>query len=315
VPNDADNVRVVIDETSFDFHGLDPSQLDMFLDQFNEVLYDLRRDSLAVWKPPLLAYMRCLDEYDLYTYVTATVDREIMRRFFSLIDKCPEWDAGYPRCEEVALGGRPLRSAWSASYAVTAVMSGRGVACLAFSGSQHRGFCTANSSLGQCQLFFFSATGELVDFWRALYALEDIAEQDFFRSADRAFPGLLFHPDLNFRRFQGSYRERRDQVVQHLGALNDHFLEEHGTAVAAGRVSDIESYFGSRGIGGVSRESVKTHSNPAAMHLREVEFNGDKIICEWHTKLRPEIDRIHFAFGGSFGDKVLIGIFVDHLPT
>jgi hypothetical protein len=87
--------------------------------------------------------------------------------------------------------------------------------------------------------------------------------------------------------------------------------------VASGNVHHQGQFIrhGSCGIGGVSRESVKTHSNNSAMRLRDVEFNGDKITCEWHTKLRPEIDRIHFAFGGSCGDKILIGIFVDHLPT
>jgi hypothetical protein len=135
---------------------------------------------------------------------------------------------------------------------------------------------------------FFSSAVDIARFWRELYELEDIPEQDFFLSADRAFPSLIFHPNLTFRRFQGSYRERRTQVVQHLGELNDNFLEEYRVAAAAGRTSDIESYFGSRGIGGVSLESPKTHRNSQAMRLREVQFNGERIRCEWHTKLRPE---------------------------
>lgn len=80
-------------------------------------------------------------------------------------------------------------------------------------------------------------------------------------------------------------------------------------------MSDIESYFSSRGVGGISRESVKTRKNADAIRLREVEFNGGRVMCEWHTKLNPQIDRIHFAFGSEFKDKILIGIFVDHLPT
>jgi hypothetical protein len=280
VSSDANNIRVVIDETSFDFRGLDSEQLDNFLGDFNDALYDLQHNSLEVWKPPLFAETRCLDENDLYSYVVAAVDRDVMLRFFSLADKCPEWDAGYPRCDEVEIGGDAWRSAWSASFAVTAVKSGRGVACLAFPASRHRGFLTVNSSLGQCRIFFFFFASEISFFWRGLYELEDIPEHDFFQSANRAFPSLILHPDLTFRRFQGSYRERRGQVLQHLGELNDHFLEEYTAAAAAGRASDIESYFGSRGIGGVSRESVKTRSNAQAMRLREVEFNGERISCE-----------------------------------
>jgi hypothetical protein len=154
VPNDANNVRVVIDETSFDFHELELRQLDLFLDQFSDALYDLRHDSMEAWKPPLFAETSCLDENDLYTFVAATVDRDVMLRFFSLVDKCPEWDGDYPRCEEIELAGETSRSAWSASFAVTAIKSGHGVACLTFPGCQHRGFVSANSSLGQCQIFF-----------------------------------------------------------------------------------------------------------------------------------------------------------------
>jgi hypothetical protein len=167
--------------------------------------------------------------------------------------------------------------------------------------------------------FFFAFANEMLPFWRELYELENIAQQEFCRFVDQAFPSLIFHPDLSFRRFESSYLELRRLIIQHLGALNDHFLEEYKTLSAAGRVSDIESYFSLRGVDGVSRESVKTHKNAGAMRLREVEFNEMRVICEWHTKLTPTADRIHFGFGGEFGDKfgnkILIGIFVDHLPT
>jgi hypothetical protein len=315
VSGGADGIRIVIDETSFDFHGLSSGQLDDFLGDFNDALYDLQHDEMRVWKPPMFAETRCLEGENLYSYILDAVDRDIMLRFFSLADKCPEWEPDYPRCDEVEVDGDASRSAWSAAFAATAIKSGHGVACLAFPANQHRGFRTVNCSLGQCQIFFFSLASEMRDFWRGLYELEDIAEQDFFQLARRAFPGLIFHPDLTFRRFQGSYRERRDQVVQHLGELSDHFLEEYTASAAAGRVSDIESYFGSRGIGGVSRESVKTRGNARAMREREVELRGEQFTCEWHTKLRPDIDRIHFAFGRSLGEKILIGIFVDHLTT
>jgi hypothetical protein len=315
VPNSADQVRIVIDETSFDFSELESTQIDLFLSEFNDALHDLRRGGLEVWKPPLFAGTSCLNEQDLYSYLLIATDRDIMRRFFSLVDKCPEWDASYPRCDEVEVSGRTQQSAWSVCFAVTAVISGHGVACLVFPGFEHRGFLPVVSDVGRCQVFFFSSADDVMYFWRGLYELEDIPERAFFQSVDRAFPKLIFHPDLTFRRFQGSYQRLRDHVVQHLGELNDHFLEEYRTASAAGRVSDIEAYFSSRGVGGVSRESVKTHRNVRAMRLREVEFNENRVLCEWHTKLRPETDRIHFAFGDALEDKILIGIFVDHLPT
>jgi len=313
--SNVDSVRLVIDETSFGFDQLDVGQLDTFLSQFNDTLQDLRHSRLEVWKPPLFAYTPSAEGQDLYSYLMVVADRDIMRRFFSLIDKCPEWEASYPRCEEVEVGERSSRSAWSISFAVTAMLANRGVACLVFARSSSRGFVEVRASIGSCRIFFFADALMLKHFWRGLYDLEDIPESSFFGLADRAYPELLFHPDLTFRRFRHAYNEIRGQVVRHLGALNDYFLDAYRSALAAGRPSDVEAYFGSLGIGGVSAESVKTHRNSSAMRLRDVEFDGRQVRCEWHTKLRPEVDRIHFAFGEQFGEKVFIGIFVDHLPT
>lgn len=310
----ADQKRIVIDETSFDFNEVEASQVELLLGQFNDTLHDLRFSGLKASKPPMFADTMCRGEQDLYSYLSNAVDRDVMLRFFSLLDKCPEWNADYPRCDEAAIGGKARRSAWSVCFAVTAAVSGHGVACLVFPRFEQHGFLEIDSDLGQCEVFFFASMEELVHFWRGLYELEDVPEQEFFESLDRAFPSLIFHPDLTFRRFQGSYLDLRKVVIRHLGELNDRFLEEYRAFSAIGRVSDVESYFSSRGVGGISRESVRTRKSAGLMHKREVEFNGSRVICEWHTKLKPQIDRIHFAFGPEFGGKILIGIFVDHLP-
>lgn len=315
MPSVADEVRVVIDESSFDFHDLPASRLNLFLDQFSDTLQDLRQSGSSAWKPPMFAETPCLDGLELYTYILTRADRDVMLRFFSLLDKTLEWDAGYPICDEVQLSGKQAAMALSLCFAATAVISGHGVACLVFPGSQLRGFVDASSGIGRCKLFFFASVEDLVHFWRDLYHLEDIGERAFFDLTGRAFPNLIFHPGVAFRRFQGSYQERRSQVVEHLAGLNDHFLREYRTAAAAGRINDVEARLAAHGVGGVSAESVKTHKNLKAMRLREVDFNDSKVICEWHTKIRPEVDRIHFAFGAEFGDKILICAFVDHLPT
>jgi hypothetical protein len=314
VSNSADQVRVVIDETSFDFNGMEPEQIELFLSQFNDALSDLRFNSLKVWKPPLFAYTLCAGEQDLYSYLPTAIDPDIMRRFFGLLDKSGEWDAGFPRCDEVEISGSTRQSAWSVCYALTAIISVHGVACLVFPGSARRGFLDVTSDIGNGQVFFFASANEMLPFWRGLYELENIPEEEFYQLTGSAFPDLIFHPELSFRRFDGSYLELRQLILLHLGALNDHFLQEYRTLSASGRIGDIEAYFSAYGVGGLSRESVKTHKNAKAMRTREVEFDGELVMCEWHTKLKPFVDRIHFAFGDEFEEKILIGIFVDHLP-
>lgn len=311
MPGEASVVRVVIDEASFEFRGLATGELNDFLDEVSDTLTVLRKDGIMAWKPPLFAETECLDGRELYSHLLDVADRDVMLRFFSLADKCPEWDAAYPQGEIVVLSGR---SALSVSFAAAAAAAGHGVACLVFAASR-RGFQEVESAHGKRKIFFFSNTVEIVHFWRWLFSFENIPEPEFFSYCGRAFPRLIFHPSLTFRRFQGAYQERRDAVVHHLGALNDEFLSRYQQAAASGRLSDVEAYFGSLGVGGVSAESVKTRGNAAAMRMRDVEFEDRVMRCEWHTKIKPNVDRIHFAFGDNLDDQVLIGIFVDHLPT
>jgi hypothetical protein len=313
VSGTADQVRIVIDETSFDFSGIEPGQIGFFLSQFNDALSDFRLMGLKVWKPPLFAYTPCVGEQDLYSYLPDAISPDVMRRFFGLLDKSDEWDAEFPRCSEAEINGGPRQSAWSVCFALTAIISAHGVSCLVFPGSARRGFLDVASDIGARQVLFFAAVNEMLPFWRGLYELENIPEGEFYQLTGWAFPDLIFHPDLSFRRFEGSYLGLRQQIILHLGALNDHFLREYRTLSATGRIGDIEVYFQAYGVDGVSRESVKTHRNVKAMREREVEFKGKPVVCEWHSKLRPNIDRIHFAFGDEFGEKILIGIFVSHL--
>jgi hypothetical protein len=317
VPSVADEVRLVIDETSFDFREMTADRLGVLLDLFSDTLIGLRRDDLMVWQPPMFEATLCLEDQGLYDYLWSgpgiDADPEAKRRFKSLIDKCLEWDASYPEYDEVEISHARPALALSVAFAATAARNGHDVASLVFPDSRRRGFVETAAGTDRYELFFFADESETPPFWRRIYEFENIIEDNFFTLTNRAFPNLVFHPDLTFRRFHGSYRELRGQVVHHLGILNDHFIREYRTAAASGRVSDIAQIFGAHGVGGISAESVRTRANARAMRQRQVEFEGENVCCEWHTKIRPDVNRIHFAFGGRLGDKVLIGIFVDHL--
>jgi hypothetical protein len=65
-----------------------------------------------------------------------------------------------------------------------------------------------------------------------------------------------------------------------------------------------------------SNESVKTRGSKH-MKLREASFAGKIVICELHSKLTRQINRIHFhpPIDSVEKGKMLIGIFVDHLKT
>lgn len=52
------------------------------------------------------------------------------------------------------------------------------------------------------------------------------------------------------------------------------------------------------------------------MRERDVTHDGTVFRCEWHAKLEPNRNRIHFSEPSEhLAGRVLAGIFVDHLNT
>ena len=311
----AEPVRVVIDESSFDFRDQDTADVERHLDEFNDAVWDLREEGIVSWCPPMLEAAPCLDGLELFEYLVSvpgnSIDRDTRNRFFGLIAKCPEWEEPQPASADVSLAGATSAIALSAAYALTLALAGHSAACLVFGACSRRGFTKAASKAGEAELFFFAAVRELREFWRSLYELENISETDFFGMAGRAFPSLVFHPGLTFRRFEGSYRELRPAVVQHLTVLNDHFMVAHREA--NGVASDIEATLTPLGCAGISPESPNVHRKGKAMAQHDVEYEGSVVRCEWHTKVEKHRNRIHFAFGDPFGEMIFVGMFVDHL--
>jgi hypothetical protein len=313
----ADPIRIVIDETSFDFREVSAGSMECYLDEFSDAVWDLRADGITVWKSPMLDLTPVTDDSELFEYLAGApgylIDRDTRNRFFGLVGKCPEWEEPQSVALDVELArGEPIM-ALSIGYALISIVRGHAIACLVFGACDRRGMVSAASSAGSAEVFFFAVAPELKEFWRSLYECEDVQEQEFFALARRAFPELLFSPDLRFRRFDGTYRDLREHVVRHLAVLNDHFISTY--FAANGIASEIEATLASVGCPGASPESPKTHGNARAMAQRDVDYQGATVRCEWHTKIEPHRNRIHFAFGGGFGAKIFVGIFADHLGT
>lgn len=313
-----DQVRVVIDETSFDFRELDLQAIADHLGDFNEAFLALREDGAMPRKSIMLEEIGCTDDHGLFEYLTSgpgkQLDPDVRLLFMGLVGKCPEWDDTAPvGGGDVTIGGGESATALSAEFALLCISAGHGVACLVFGACPRRQFLLVCSSLGQAEVFFFADAADLKAFWRSLYLLEAVEEAAFFSLAARSFPDLVFHPDLNFGRFEGNYRDLVPEVVRHLSVLNDNFLDVHQAKKGIPR--EVEAALGALGCAGISPESSKTHHDEKKMRLRDVFYRGQMLRCEWHSKLEPHRNRIHFFFGEQFGGKVLIGIFADHLPT
>jgi hypothetical protein len=157
----------------------------------------------------------------------------------------------------------------------------------------------------------------LTKFYRAVPMYAKYGESEFEELLPYAFPRLFFHEKLDMRKFDEKYPAIREKVLDALSYLNDRFydaLREYGN-----QPDQIERDFNARshGLGGISRETTKTMQVRGGQ--REITVQGKSVLCEWHVKLRPHIDRIHFAYEEKYkdiaGGRIIVGIFVSHLDT
>lgn len=310
--------RLVLDESSIDFRGLTDVEIEQYLDDLNDDLRRLRtRDGHTVACPPMWDGVECLDDCELWQFLCrerdSTVDRDTLLLTYSLLSQCPEWAAGSEVETSVAVADANPSMALSVAYALDKALAGYGVACLVFGGSMRRGLLPVRGTRGEAALFFFADSAALPTFWRHLYAFENVAERDFFTLGILAFPDLAFHPDLSFRGFEGTYGDLRERVVGILGAICDYFAEEYRRC--HGLPNEIQASFGRYHVD-LSPESPNTRGSEQLMRQRRRDYAGKTFTCEWHAKLEPHRNRIHFAAPDPAIDgKILIGIFVKHLDT
>ncbi len=308
--------RVVVEEASFDFRKLTDADVESGLDQFNEALDALRRGGQAPAVYSDYHWVECRDDVELVQLLcdrASDVDPDVCRRTVKLLDTCQEWDNDAPAgCMPIDLPDTPI-PAFSVGYALAMALGGRAVGCLVFPASPRRGLLTLSGESSAVEVVFFAAASEAHRIWRHAFTLENVSEHEFFAIAEFAFPTLIFHSDLRFGKFAGSYAAVRDPVVRVLCALNDHFPRV--LAERMGLPYDVAAAMGQYGVD-LSPESPRTHSNEASMRQRDVTHEGSRYRCEWHAKIERNRNRIHFTLptDGPNG-RILIGVFTNHLDT
>ena len=258
--------------------------------------------------------VECLEGNDLAETIVngPFLDHEQSQRLLFLLDRCVAWNrpATVNFDSEVVVDGSHVKGegiAWAREQAIlsnwTAVVTTR-----------HR-FAPGVHSVDKppqslpVDVYFAASTEDHPGFFRLLYEWEDVSESEFFERTRLAFPRLVFAAKIRFRNFRGAYRTLRPKVVNHLGRINDNFPEVY--AAENGMPNEISSRLGIE----VSIEG-NTRSSQRLMRLRDVEYRGQVYRCEWHSKLEPHRNRIHFHVIDSKGEtRVLIGIFHEHLAT
>ena len=258
--------------------------------------------------------VECLEGNDLAeTIVNGPIlDYEQSQRLLSLLDRCLNWNrpAAFDVESEVVVDGSHCKGegiAWAHDQAIRQIWTAVVTTRHRFTAGVHS--VDKSSQSMPVDVYFAASTKDHPGFFRLLYEWEDISESEFFEQTRLAFPRLVFAANISFRNFQGAYRTLRPKVVNHLGRINDNFPEVY--AAENGMPNEISSRLGID----VSIEG-NTRSSQRLMRLRDVEYRGQEYRCEWHSKLEPHRNRIHFCVISDMAEtKILIGIFHEHLAT
>ncbi|GAA3615492.1 hypothetical protein ACG5V6_17095 [Streptomyces chitinivorans] len=315
---DGERYRFVVDEVGFDFRGLADDELTGHLDAFNDMLDEVLR-RYPVGASPWWSETECADGHEMWRFLYEregpyAVSPDVRRRLALLMDRCSTWDSGAARLpDRVEVAGSELEAAWSVGYAMHRAWAGHATACLVLPAADRSGWLAVTCEEGGADVFFLSGAPGITHFWRGTFRREDVPESVFFDRAREAFPELEFAPGLTFRKFDGTYREMREWVVDVLGVLNDHFAG--ALAAHSGQPQAVQAELGRFGLD-LSPESPNTRGKPRIMRQRKVEHEGQTYDCEWHAKKERHRNRVHFTLPEQrLGGRILVGIFTDHLDT
>ena len=292
-------VSAVLDESAL-FVARDDEVQDELI-RLGKFLERLRSDGLNLQKKSVIWEAPVSGTTPLYEllFVPGKLDADLQSLLKIQIEKLESWDVNEQEISsrQYVNEGLGRREAW---------------ACIVL--AQH---CNKIRTEGAPTLHLIGTVPQAIDYYRDAVELGDFNENSFIANCGRAFPGLFIRQGIEAQigSFTEAFRPHmRIKLVKALADLNDlipKLVAEHRD------IPTLIGHFNAASEFEISPESPRTHKNVAAMRERDADFGVKIIRCEWHLKISPERDRIHFHFGDNevAKEKILVGLFCEHLTT
>lgn len=287
-------------------------------------------DLLAEARKPRQSIVRFLDLYEFEVHGERTVaemlfdpgfpvqlDLELRRRLQISFDRCVDWDPD-------AIGGDLDVTIGDASFFAPTIAfahsrrtSGRRSETVGCLGSEQisgrAGLIRVLRAGVAANVHFVASTTGVRDAARTALDLDGLTAVEYFHAAPAAFPELDFVDGLalQVRRLDGGLSVNRTELTRHLAALNDHHV-----AAFDGHPAPNEIIARMKALGNIdmSPESPQTRANRAAWNQRRVEHGGTEVYCDWHLKMSPTVNRIHFhPARPGVSNRPLVGTIHAHL--
>jgi hypothetical protein len=306
--------RFVVDEASFEFDPSDPAKIETSLKLFLDLLDYARASSQLVLRWSQIFFIESVEGKPLHEILgtEGPLNRDLRILASGRIEKLPCWDDLnlIPPCE-IQVEGVNLDIAPSIGLCLLMQQEPHYLGCLTTESAGRRGELNVIDTVGRLEgkVHFLHAPNDAPEFWRSIIEPENLDESKLEGLQALAFPVLRFG-DRSWNRikdFEGNFRELRPQLVRDLIGLNDlgiQLWQECATPDEFTRRMSATAHVE------CSPESPQTRHDAVAMRQREIQFDGETIICDWHTKLEGHRNRVYFSIQS---DGIIVGIFHKHL--
>lgn len=237
-----------------------------------------------------------------------------------------EWPAGVDDAM-ISIGGAPAAQNEDLAWVHYCLRSGRPTASITLGPSQVVATTTATGSI---EVHFVGDDSGRKQFWRTAITLEGDNLNSLVRYAEHAYPDLHFVGNvlLDADHLAGGYLASRQRVRFALAILNDwgswtfahpppaispeDTLPPHLDERPSNQL--IEHRFSGFGLV-AAPENPNVRSHRISREARQTVIDERTLYCEWHIKLEPHRNRIHFhAPVPESGNRVVIGMIAEHLP-
>lgn len=326
----------IVDGAEWIFDDFDEEGVRVFFERILSLVEVSHFRDEIIWIGEDFQYRKMLGDLDLWSMFGPSspinVPMEIQQELAAWLNFAPYYmvDMAWPEGiedSEVSINSEDVAENIDVAWVHHSVRAGSGIACISF---RRSGFISTQTKLGDLGIFFVSCEKDRLDFWRSEVRLRGNNLVALQRFSTHSYPDILFYGDSlsDARKLAGGFNSMSDLVQNSLEVLNDFgkwIFNCPPPSLTPAEVRDdaaigyptnqmIEDRF--RGFGLiVAPENPNVFLNAICRRAREVTIGEGVIYCEWHVKLEPHRNRIHFHKPlPASGDKLVIAFIGEHLP-
>lgn len=326
----------IVNGADWDFTGLDSDHVDKLIEralEFVEVS-TLRQEEVAIGEDfQTRGMFGNLSIWDLFAPDSPVkLSREVFQELAAWLGSArqyldsDEWPEGFDDTL-VSVDGAPPEDNPDIAWVHCCIKARRSAACFVLGGGR---IANTTSSLGGADLHFVADDSGRRQFWREMVLLQGDNLESLVRYSPHAYPDLHFVEGTlqHANQLAGGYLGSRRRVQDALAVLDDWgswaftwpppaIMANEGSPPDMS-ASPSKPLIRQRLVGygiDAAPENANVRDHRESRQARETVLGNCTLYCEWHVKLEPHRNRIHFhAPVPESGDKLVIGMIHEHLP-